>query len=300
MDQYMIKQKPCREYETAACAIARRAQQALLYEVSASPKPGLVDRFGPGAHKDMDFFTFMASSAALGPYFQTCAFEGQEFSGDDPRRLFQSLRVVGARAETAMFEATGGVNTHKGLVFSLGIICAAAAGCMKKSNTGKADIEDICAMAAMMTEGLCNRELAGMKKEEGLTYGERLYRQYGFKGIRGEVESGFITVRRHALPALQKAKAQNTLSLNDCYLQTLLQLMAVNEDTNIAARFDAGKLQYVRQYAQKVLDAGGMFTRLGGEMLHEMDTKFTMENISPGGSADLLAVTIMFDLLTEI
>ena len=299
MDLEIFAIKPDNLEQAAIQIISRKAQQALLYEVSASPKPGLVDRFGPGAHKDMDFFTFMASSAALGPYYHMCAKVGAKFSGGHPWKLFQALRDIGVRAERTMFEVTGGVNTHKGLIFSLGIICAAASACMKEKGTGKADIEDVCWKVTMMTEGLCDRELADMKKTEGLTYGERLYREYGFKGIRGEVESGFITVRRHALPALQQAKALKSFSMNDCYVQTLLHLMAVNEDTNIAARFDAEKLEYVRRYAREVLSAGGMFTPEGIGMVYEMDRKFSVENISPGGSADLLAVTIMFDLLSE-
>ncbi len=299
MDLGIFAVKPDNEGESEIQAISRRAQQALLYEVSASPKPGLVDRFNPGAHKDMDFFTFMASSAALGPYFYMCAKVGAKFSGGHPGKLFQALRDIGVQAEKTMFEATGGINTHKGLIFSLGLICAAASACMKENGTGKADIEDICGKVAMMTEGLCHRELADMKKTENLTYGERLYREYGFKGIRGEVESGFATVRRHALPALRQAKALKSFSMNDCYVQTLLHLMAVNEDTNIAARFDASKLEYVRRYAGDVLRAGGMFTPEGIGRVYEMDRKFSMENISPGGSADLLAVTIMFDLLSE-
>ncbi|KUO75064.1 MAG: 2-(5'-triphosphoribosyl)-3'-dephospho CoA synthase [Clostridia bacterium BRH_c25] len=279
--------------------ISQKAQLALLYEVSASPKPGLVDRFNSGAHKDMDFYTFMASSAALGSYFEICAAEGMKFEGGHPRKLFQALRDIGRQAEKTMFEATGGVNTHRGLIFSLGMICAAASNYMKEKRTGEADIEAICQKVSMMAEGLCLRELEGMKKVEGLTCGERLYRKYGFKGIRGEVESGFLTVRNYALPPLQQLKSVGACSMNDRYVQTLLHLMAVNEDTNIAARFDAEKLEYVRRYARAVLNAGGMLTSRGVEMVYKMDRKFIRENISPGGSADLLAVAIMLDLLSE-
>src|SRR4051812_47765287 len=105
--------------------ISQKALLSLLYEVSASPKPGLVDRYNQGAHKDMDFFTFMASSAALSNYFNDCVAEGVKYSGQNPQELFFSLRSLGVDAEKSMFEATDNVNTHKGLIFSLGIICAA-------------------------------------------------------------------------------------------------------------------------------------------------------------------------------
>lgn len=300
MNQQFNAVKPDKEDEARIKMISQKAQLALLYEVSASPKPGLVDRFNSGAHKDMDFFTFMASSAALGPYFSICAAEGMKLPGRRPQELFRALRDIGRQAEKIMFEATGGINTHKGLIFSLGMICAAATNCMKENRTGKVDIEAICQKVSIMTEGLCLRELDGMRKAEGLSNGERLYKQYGFRGIRGEVESGFLTVRRYALPVLQQMKSIGNYTRNDRYVQTLLHLMAVNEDTNIAARVDSEKLEYVRRYARDVLDAGGMFSSQGVELVYEMDRRFTEENISPGGSADLLAVTIMLDLLSEM
>lgn len=279
--------------------IGQYAVMSLLYEVSATPKPGLVDRFNQGAHKDMDFFSFVASSAALSSYFIKCALQGADFQGDNPRHLFNSLRPLGLKAEKAMFKATGGVNTHKGLIFSLGIICAASAYCLMERDGQSTDVEEICAMVSRMTQGLCSQELAAMEKTDLLTHGEMLYKKYGFKGIRGEVESGFSTVRKYSLPVLRKLKSMKTYSLNDILVQTLLHLMAVNEDTNIAARKDKETLDYVRRYATEVLDAGGMFTLAGMNMVEEMDREFIKENISPGGSADLLAVTIMFDLLAS-
>lgn len=272
---------------------------SLLYEVSASPKPGLVDRFNQGAHTDMDFFTFMASSASLTHYFFNCAVEGMKYSGQNPEKLFGDLRDFGIGAEKAMFEATEGVNTHKGLIFSLGIICAAASCCMLENEVECVDTDTLCTKVSQMTQGLCSRELEFISKSDGLTYGEKTYRIYGFKGIRGEVEEGFPTVRNCSLPVFKKLKSQRTLHINDILVETLLQLMAVNEDTNIAARHNMEALEYVKQYASRVLESGGMLTPQGVQMIYEMDKEFIRKNISPGGSADLLAVTVMFDLLSE-
>lgn len=280
-------------------SISQKALTSLLYEVSASPKPGLVDRFNQGAHKDMDFFTFMASSAALNQYFHNCAIEGVKYAEKNPQQLFNTLRNLGMEAEKAMFTATNNVNTHKGLIFSLGIICAAASCCMLESERKIVDVETICTKVSLMTQGLCLRELTNLNKKENLTYGEKLYQKYGLKGIRGEVENGFPTVRNYSLPVLKEMKSMKTLHLNDILVQTLLHLMAVNEDTNIVARHNLETLEYVHHYAGRVLDSGGMLKKEGVEMVYDMDRDFIQRNISPGGSADLLAVTVMFDLLSQ-
>lgn len=279
--------------------IPQKALRALLYEVSASPKPGLVDRFNQGAHTDMDFFTFIDSSSALSNYFSYCVVEGVKYSGKNPEELFQALRGLGINAEKVMFEATDGVNTHKGLIFSLGVICAAASCSMMESESKNVDIEIICEKVSLMTKGLCLRELTFLNKSEGLTYGEKLFLKYGLRGIRGEVESGFATVRNYSLPVIRKLKSLKSFHINDILVQVLLHLMAVNEDTNIVARHDLKTLEYVQRYAQQVLDLGDMLTPKGMEMVFEMDKEFIGRNISPGGSADLLAVTVMLDLLLE-
>ena len=277
--------------------ISQKALLSLLYEVSASPKPGLVDRFNAGAHNDMDFFTFMASSAALSYYFNKCATEGAKYSGRDPQELFHALRIIGMEAEKAMFEATNNVNTHKGLIFSLGIICAAASCCMIESENENVDTEIICTKVSQMTYGLCMKELTYLNKTEGLTSGEKLYQYYGLKGVRGEVENGFPTVRKYGLPVLTVLKSLKTLTWNDILVQTLLHLMAVNEDTNVVARHDLKTLEFVQHYTLRIIDSGGMLTKEGVQMIKEMDKELIERNISPGGSADLLAVTVMFNLL---
>ncbi len=285
--------------KTEVCeTIGRFAVMSLLYEVSASPKPGLVDRFNQGAHRDMDFFSFMSSTAALPYYFFKCALQGADFQGDDLRELLKSLRPLGLEAEKAMFNATGGVNTHKGLIFSLGIICAASGWCRARKENHLPDAEEICKTISLMTEGICCRELTAISKTEDFSNGEKMYKKYGFKGIRGEAEAGFPTVRTHSLPAFRKLKSTNKYPVNSILVQTLLHLMAVNDDTNIAARKDPDALEYVKEYSSRALKEGGMFTSSGIKMIHAMDRDFIERNISPGGSADLLAVTVMFDLLS--
>ena len=191
------------------------------------------------------------------------------------------------------------MNTHKGLIFSLGIISAATAVLYSKSNQTKYDVEVICKMISKMTNGICNRELDQMKKANNFSHGEIIYKKYGSKGIRGEVENGFPTVRLHSLPKFNEMISLDENSMNNVLVQTLIHLMSVNDDTNILSRHDSHTLDYVKKYSQMVLNAGGIYTPEGKAMIYKMDRDFIKRNISPGGSADLLAVTIMFHLLSK-
>ena len=111
--------------DRAADQAASAAVRGLLYEVSTTPKPGLVDRNNSGSHRDMNFFTFLDSSASLIPWFREFFCLGWDHSSESDRQIFERLRYAGQRAETAMFSATGGINTHKGLVFASAILCGA-------------------------------------------------------------------------------------------------------------------------------------------------------------------------------
>ena len=104
---------------------ARLAAQSLLYEVCTTPKPGLVDQANSGSHQDMDIFTFMSSVSALWPYFEECVATGRQTAEAEPAETLRHLRWSGKLAEQTMWDATGGVNTHKGAVFSMGLLCGA-------------------------------------------------------------------------------------------------------------------------------------------------------------------------------
>jgi triphosphoribosyl-dephospho-CoA synthase len=147
--------------------ISKCAVQSMLYEVTATPKPGLVDRANSGAHKDMDFFSFMSSSAVLGPFFYRCARKGVEYDSPNVEGLFHQIRGLGVEAEHKMFQATGGVNTHKGLIFSLGIICAAAGYYFLNKTEFQVSIEKICHIVSQMTKGITQRELVNICRAQG-------------------------------------------------------------------------------------------------------------------------------------
>ena len=272
----------------AAQLIGTLAVEAALYEAACAPAPGLVDRFNQGAHTDMNLFSFLSSSSAIGPGLFACALAGWRHRGD-PAALFRKIRPIGKRAEQAMFHATQGVNTQKGLIFLLGALAAAAALTVRRQQPPSA--AGVLLVASVMTAGLTGRELASLRDNppnRELTAGERLYLTYGVTGIRGELEAGAPSVLQNGLPCL-RVSLTDGLTVNDALVQTLLALMSVVDDTTILHRHDRETLLFVRQEAKKALAIGGMHTKEGKKYIFEMDRAFSRRRISPGGSADLLA-----------
>lgn len=241
--------------------IASLTVQSLLDEVCATPKPGLVDCLDAGSHTDMDVFTFTASAAALHPYFAACYRAGVQGRALTGAVAFERLQALGIEAERLMRRATGGVNTHKGAVFTLGILCAAAGRvpCLTEEGWFTA-----CA------------ELAG---------------GYRAAGVRGEAADGFPSIRHIALPALREAKARG-MSLNDACLYTLLHLMARVEDTNMVHRGGEAAAAAARGEAQRLLQTPMDAATLRGHMACLNDT-YKAGRLSPGGCADLLAASLL-------
>lgn len=269
--------------------IAVRAWLALQQEVSTTPKPGLVDRSNNGAHKDMDLRHFFISANALRPYFADCAREGYLTRDLPPEETFQKLRPLGMEAEKTMLEATGGVNTHKGAIFSLGLLCAAAGRLPAEDLTP----EKLLRECAVMTKGLTERDLGHVTRETAATAGEKLYALYGVTGIRGQAEAGFPAVRDTGLPVLRQGLKQG-LSLNDAGCATLLHLLCAAEDTNLIKRGGMETAQQIRQEIRVLLDAEPY---PAPDKISALDGEFIKKNLSPGGSADLLALTYFLHFL---
>ena len=268
--------------------IGRLALEAMLVEVSVTPKPGLVDRENSGAHSDMGFFTFLKSAAGLRNAFDVFALAGVRAWEErvSPASMFPELRRIGLEAERDMFEATGGINTHKGEIFSLGVLSACA------GYVGN-DAEDVMRLVGQVCTGLCERDFAGVQDKPNPTKGERAYIEHGIAGIRGEAEAGYPCVRDAGLPALKKYLADR-YSMNDALAFTLLHIMAVNFDTNILARHDMNTLREVMAESRRLADNGATI-----DDLRKLDASFISRNISPSGSADLLAVTYFLYSLTQ-
>jgi holo-ACP synthase/triphosphoribosyl-dephospho-CoA synthase len=262
---------------------ARLACQALLYEVCTTPKPGLVDRENCGSHRDMDIFTFMNSASALWPYFAKCTQIGRETAKAPAAETFCRLRSEGVKAESDMFAATNGVNTHKGAIFSMGIVCAAL-GRLPEERWKYADV--ILQECADMTQGLVETDFSGLTKERAVTVGQKLYLNYGITGVRGQMEAGLPAVREVGLPVLKEGILRG-LGINDSGCAALLALMASATDTNLIARSDLVTQQATVDRIKELLCINPYPNR---QTLEQLDREFIEKNLSPGGSADLLAI----------
>lgn len=272
--------------------IARCAQQALLTEAIITPKPGLVDRENSGAHTDMDLFTFVDSACTLLPYFEKCARLALVHGDGDPARLFEILRYHGRIWEKNMFAATHQINTHKGALFSLGILCASAALSIIDASPdaaypsfSKTAIFDHAARLGAAALGDFER----LNPDRVLTAGERQYMALGRTGARGEAAAGFPSVRNIALPVLESGLAVG-LSLNDAALNALIALMANLEDSNVIKRGGVAGGDAVKLAATHL----NMVPTCAPDHddLRHLNQGFTDARLSPGGCADLLAAAL--------
>lgn len=268
--------------------ISVTAVRAMLYEVNATPKPGLVDKDNSGSHDDMDVFTFEESALALMPYFTEFFLTGINNCELELEELFALIRPIGMKAEISMFQATEGINTHKGLIFSLGILCTAL-GYMyaKDMEFSEKKLQEI--IMKMVAE--LEKDFIGISKETASTNGEKLFAEHGIKGIRGEALSGFSNVFDLALPKF-KNLIKEGFSQNDAGILTLLYIIAYTEDTNIISRSDYNTMKEIQKSLRDYLEKEELNKQSSyREFIIDLDQDFISRNISPGGSADLLALT---------
>lgn len=238
----------------------------------------------------MDIFTFLRSSAALWPYFARCVRTGRETAARPAPETFAALRWPGKLAEGAMAAATGGVNTHKGAVFSLGLLCGAL-GRLDREAWRRP--EGILAEIAAMTAGSVERELSGIT--DARTAGRRAYLQYGVTGVRGQAEAGFPTVLNYGLPVLENGLAQGK-SIDEAGTAALLALLVHTTDTNMISR---GGMDAQRETAEALARLLADEPYPDRETVNALDAAFIRKNLSPGGSADLLAMCYLLHFLRE-
>lgn len=281
------------EYFDGALAdeIAQRAVRALITEAAVTPKPGLVDRNGSGAHGDMDFFTFIDSACCLLGYFRSVSLMGMRFSGAASEML-AALQPQGIEAERRMLDATGGVNTHKGAIFSVGILCAAA-GYMYGRKLPP-EPETLFKLAAEIARP-CIDDLGSAVA--GRTNGQTAFVRHGVTGVRGEAASGFESVRSRSLPEYRRLKSSGA-GTDAAGVISLLHLMAHASDTNIISRSSIDGMKQIQR------QVGGALKSMKDEpellrFSEMLDRELTERKISPGGCADLLAVTIFADSLFD-
>jgi len=247
--------------------VADLAERALRLELDTTPKPGLVDRQDNGAHKDMDYALMSKSISALRPYLTRLAVKSAK--DIDPAKI----KEIGIEAEKAMLKATGGVNTHKGALFCIGLSVAAASNLA--SATGSVE--------AYSFKELVSRAASEIPSARG-THGAEAKRS--FKAV------GALENARAAYPELFTDWLPYYLSLEGdpfrCH-KTLLHIMTTLDDTNILHRRGAEGLAHAEAEAARLLED---FSESG---LSSLNKDFIRENISPGGSADMLSLTIFIN-----
>ena len=257
-------------------AIGRAATLALYDELALSPKPGLVTMTDSGSHTDMDARTFMRSLLALRGYFVRIATLGAEGAP------FEALQRCGIEAEARMLAATGGINTHRGAVFMLGLLCAAAGA----AAAGGQRVD-----AATLRETLTTRwgdALAERARRAPTLPGGIAARRYGLRGAAAEAAAGFPVLFEIAVPAMQAARARGMSRENEL-LDTLFSIMAVLDDSNLAHRGGMEGLRHAQRAARAFLAAGGAARQDGVPAARIIADDFVTRRLSPGGAADTLA-----------
>lgn len=265
--------------------IGRLAVRALYHEAVLYPKPGLVSAVDCGAHRDMTLATFYRSLFALRSYFPAIAALGA---------ALPSLRILqrrGLEAEAAMLRATGGVNTHRGAIFNLGLLCAAA-GAVAATDE-RCTAAAVCAQVRRTWGRAIRRDLAAHRGE---THGMRVMRSHGVGGARAEAAGGFRSVHRHGLPAF-RAIAAWTFDRERASVQALFALIAHVDDSNLLWRGEREGLAFAQHGARQFLARGGVLANDWRATAVSLHHEFVRRGLSPGGSADLLAVTLFLDEL---
>lgn len=280
--------------------IARLATQALQAELDTTPKPGLVDKDNNGAHRDMDYALMQRSIDTLHPYFVKLALLGCA----DALPTHASIRNIGIEAEKAMLSATNGVNTHKGALFSMGLAVVAAAHEERKIAANEEQIlkernggEDV-----LVSLQITIKALAASFPDTNGTHGSKAkLLSKGTTAIKGALDNareGYEMLFAEWLPFyIERRKEHDAHTLH----KTLLRIMCDLDDTNVIYRTDLATAEEVKQEARALLDsfskahtAEDKEKRIAAELLalKDMDKRYTARNISPGGAADMLSLTI--------
>lgn len=265
--------------------IAHLATQALQAELDTTPKPGLVDKDNNGAHRDMDYALMQRSINTLHPYFVKLA----QLGCADALPTHTSIRDIGIEAEKAMLSATNGVNTHKGALFSMGLAVVAAAHEERKIAANEEQIlkernggEDV--LVSLQTT---IKALAASFPDTSGTHGSKAkLLSKGTTAIKGALDNareGYEMLFAEWLPFyIERRKEHDAYTLH----KTLLRIMCDLDDTNVIYRTNLATAEEVKQEARALLDS---FSKAA---LKDMDRRYTARNISPGGAADMLSLTI--------
>lgn len=269
----LCPQLPARE-------LAGLAREALIAEAELTPKPGLVDCRGPGAHTDLTLDLMRRSACALEPFFAQMA--ATSAAREASRDLRAELASIGRDAESAMFEATMGANSHKGAIWVLGLLVAGAA---QSSRKRAKDIAESAASIARFPDRV---------SLQVVTHGDIVRSRYGADGARGEAVRAFPHVMELGRPMLRRKRSSGA-SEQVSRLDALFAIMSELDDTCVLYRGGPAALRMVKKGARGIVRRGGYGTTEGRREAFRLDRTLNATRISPGGSADLLAATIFLD-----
>jgi triphosphoribosyl-dephospho-CoA synthase len=276
--------------------LAALARQALIAEAELTPKPGLVDRRGPGAHTDLSLALMRRSAFAIEPFIRLMAFQSMNELPNP--RLRATLAATGRAAENAMLKLTNDSNTHRGAIWTLGLLAAAAAVGRdelplirdRDDATPKLNANNIARTAGLIAS------FEDPHQSSSISHGQIVAQKFGVTGARGEAMSGFPHIIEIGLPML-RARRRDQAPESIARLDALLGIMAQLDDTCLLYRGGEPGLQAAKQGAAAVLDAGGAGSSPGQKVLFVLDKELLELGVSPGGSADLLAGTLFLDAI---
>ncbi|MEI2681818.1 triphosphoribosyl-dephospho-CoA synthase [Erwinia aphidicola] len=267
--------------EHFAQRLADLASACLLDEARLTPKPGLVDQRGSGAHRDLTLALMERSALSLRPTFYALALHSWQRPADIALR--QRVGLLGRAGEAQMMQETGGVNTHRGAIWALGLLVSAAAMC-----GGMGDVQQIVTCAAALAQ------LPDDAAPKQFSKGQRASARYKVPGAREEAQRGFPHVIHLALPQLWHSRQQGADD-SAAQLDALMAIMTSLSDTCVLSRAGMKGLTAMQQGARAVLAAGGSHQPAGRQALAQLDAKMLALNASPGGAADLLSAALFLD-----
>ena len=275
--------------------IGHLASMALQAELDTTPKPGLVDRNDNGAHCDMDHALMQRSIQALHPYFVRLA----QLGFTDKQPCHDEIVNIGIEAEREMFKATGGVNTHKGALFSIGLAAVALAGeafcrITQAEGCGTMAYNDV---NSKQIQSLSNSiaSLARLFPDTNGTHGSKAKANNILKGALDNAREGYTQLFKAWLPFYIDRIAEGD---NYALHKTLLRIMCDLDDTNIVYRTSMETMQEVKTEARQMLDTSRNIVNFEAA-LQAMNTDYIHRNISPGGSADMLSLVVFLSCVVR-
>ena len=285
----MTERRKVRHREIDRKKIHYIIESSLIDEILLTPKPGLVDDYGDKDEEEK--VLFLKSAKVITPYLTDLFFKGYNWKYE-PESLYDEIIPIEQEAERAMCESTDGYDTHKGMIFTMGIICTAAG--YDLASRGENHITSILGISESIMKEPMRQFYENIKGDKPATQEERFYAMYGVKGICGEAAEGFPIIRRVSYPAMieYRRKYPDPEQNGSILINVLLHIMTALEDTCVISSSDPGGLRWMQNRARYVLALGGAFTREGMDELWDWKEDCSRINIRPSGSGDILASTL--------